>query len=104
VFAKGSLKATFTHDFKFDLLEIVSQEFIEYIPRPVDDPTTSPVPEGKPEGKKKGISKKAVAALRKALPVISESAINDFGIAPSTLRLLEVTHEFSLTVSPCRRG
>ncbi|KAF8936605.1 hypothetical protein BGZ47_009408 [Haplosporangium gracile] len=95
VFTRGSLKATFTHDLKFDLLEIVSQEFTEYIPRPVDDPTNSPLPEVKPEGKKKGGSKKAVASFKKAMPVIAESVINEFGISPKTLRLLEVSDMFS---------
>ncbi|KAG0282357.1 hypothetical protein BGZ97_009016, partial [Linnemannia gamsii] len=95
VFTKGSLKATFTHDLKFDLLEIVSQEFTEYIPRPVDDPSNSPVPEAKPEGKKKGGSKRAVASSKKAMPMIPESAINEFGISPKTLRLLEVSDMFS---------
>lgn len=91
MFTKGSLKATFTHDLKFDLLEIVSQEFTEYIPRPVDDPSSSPVPEVKSEGKKKGSSKRAVALSKKAMPVIPESAINEYGISPKTLRLLEVS-------------
>ncbi|KAG0372594.1 hypothetical protein BGX24_012830 [Mortierella sp. AD032] len=95
VFTKGSLKATFTHDLKFDLLEIVSQEFTEYIPRPVDDPSSSPVPEVKPEGKKKGGSKKAVASAKKALPVIPESAINEYGISHKTLRLLEISDNFA---------
>ncbi|KAK3814789.1 MAG: LIM-domain binding protein-domain-containing protein [Linnemannia elongata] len=95
VFTKGSLKATFTHDLKFDLLEIVSQEFTEYIPRPVDDPSNSPVPEAKPEGKKKGGSKKGVASSKKAMPVIAESVINEFGISSKTLRLLEVSDMFS---------
>ncbi|KAG0278528.1 hypothetical protein BGZ96_002351 [Linnemannia gamsii] len=94
VFTKGSLKATFTHDLKFDLLEIVSQEFTEYIPRPVDDPSSSPVPEVKSEGKKKGSSKRAVALSKKAMPVIPESAINEYGISPKTLRLLEVSDIF----------
>lgn len=95
MFTKGSLKATFTHDLKFDLLEIVSQEFTEYIPRPVDDPSNSPVPEAKPEGKKKGGSKKGVASSKKAMPVIAESVINEFGISSKTLRLLEVS-EFAI--------
>ncbi|KAF9121154.1 hypothetical protein BGW39_010795 [Mortierella sp. 14UC] len=91
----GSLKATFTHDLKFDLLEIVSQEFTEYVPRPVDDPSSSPAPEAKPEGKKKGGSKKTAVFSKKAVPMIPESAINEFGISPKTLRLLEVSDMFS---------
>ncbi|KAG0061242.1 hypothetical protein BGZ90_003658 [Linnemannia elongata] len=94
VFIRGSLKATFTHDLKFDLLEIVSYEFTEDIPRPVDDPSSSPVPEVNPEGNKGG-TKKVAASSKMAMPVIPESAINEFGISSKTLRLLEVSDMFS---------
>ncbi|KAF9902888.1 hypothetical protein EC991_004400 [Linnemannia zychae] len=95
VFTKGSLKATFTHDLKFDLLEIVSQEFTEYVPRPLDDPSNSPAPEVKSEGKKKGGSKKTAISSKKVMPMIPESTINEFGISPKTLRLLELADMFS---------
>ncbi|KAF9921180.1 hypothetical protein FBU30_008815 [Linnemannia zychae] len=94
VFTKGSIKATFTHDFKFDLLEIVSQEFTEYIPRPMDEQTNSPMSEVKIEGKKKGGSKKATAPSKKIVPAVPDSAINEYGISPATLQLLEISDMF----------
>ncbi|KAF9926311.1 hypothetical protein BGZ67_008172 [Mortierella alpina] len=93
VFAKGAIKATFASDFKFDLLELTSLEFVVYIPRPVDDPSLSPLLDVKSEGKKKGGSKKVAASPKKLTPSIPEIVVNEFGIASKTMQQLEVNVE-----------
>ncbi|KAF8940117.1 hypothetical protein BGZ58_007702 [Dissophora ornata] len=81
VFTQSSIKATFSNDLKFELLELTSLDFTEKTAAPL---------ETKPEGKKKG-SKRAVAPPKKLPQSIPETAVNEYGIAPKTLRILEMT-------------
>ncbi|KAI7816941.1 LIM-domain binding protein-domain-containing protein [Gamsiella multidivaricata] len=91
VFSKGALKATFTNEFKFDMFELTSLDFVEYIQRPLEDSSTSPLMEPKTEGKKKGNSKRAALLSKKLAQSIPESVVNEFGVSPKTMRLLEVS-------------
>lgn len=82
---------TFTSDYKFDLLELKALDFREYIPRTLEDPSTSPA-EVKLEGKKKSGSKRALASQKKITPqTIPESVVNEFGITAKAMRLLDVS-------------
>ncbi|ORZ23865.1 LIM-domain binding protein-domain-containing protein [Lobosporangium transversale] len=90
IFAKGTIKATFATDFKFDLLELTSLGFEEFISRPVDETLGSPLLESKIEGKKKGNMKRALTTSKKATQSIPESIVNEFGITHKAMRLLEV--------------
>ncbi|KAF9201321.1 hypothetical protein BGZ49_008414 [Haplosporangium sp. Z 27] len=92
VISKGRVKATFTNDFQFDLLELTMCDFNEYITRLDEETSTSP--DVKTESKKKTNSKQ-VASLKKQSQSIPERVLNEFGVPHDTMRMLEVTDNCS---------
>ncbi|KAF9577728.1 hypothetical protein BGW38_006873 [Lunasporangiospora selenospora] len=88
---KGHLRATFSADWRFELLEVTSTEFSEYFQRPGEDSTTSPLLDPKIEGKKKSSSKKSASTKKSLLQSIPESVVNEFGITARVNTHLEVS-------------
>ncbi|KAG0287068.1 hypothetical protein BGZ98_004817 [Dissophora globulifera] len=93
VFTRGSIKVTFANDLKFDLLELTSLDFTEdgTLSTISDGASTATTADVKLEGKKKkGSSKRAAVPPKKLPPTIPETVVNEYGIAPKTMRLLEI--------------
>ncbi|KAF9405788.1 hypothetical protein BGZ76_006480, partial [Entomortierella beljakovae] len=97
VFSKGSMKATFSMDFRFELLELSLDAFDEYFPRGNDEAATatasSSLPEVKTENKRK--NSKHGAAQRKQSLIVPEKVVNEFGVTVDTMRILEITDHFT---------
>jgi hypothetical protein len=83
------MKAIFTDDFKFTLLELTSINFTEYIARPLEGLPGSLLPESKFEGRKKADLKRSITSQQNPSGT-PESIVNGFGITPKAMRLLEV--------------
>ncbi|KAF9159144.1 hypothetical protein BGX20_003081 [Mortierella sp. AD010] len=94
VVSRGKIKATFTNNFQFDLLELTMHDFDEFIVRPIDEISTTPNVEPKTEGKRRPSSKQA-ALLKKQPQNMQERIVNEFGVAHDTMRMLEVTDHCS---------
>ncbi|KAF9101844.1 hypothetical protein BGX27_011297 [Mortierella sp. AM989] len=94
VVSKGKIKATFTSDFKFDLLELNLHNFEEFIVRPSEETSSNPHPEIKTEGRRKPSSKHPVLP-KKQSNNIPERVVNEFGVTHDTMRVLEVADQCS---------
>ncbi|KAG0234605.1 hypothetical protein BGX31_004542 [Mortierella sp. GBA43] len=90
VFTSGAMKAIFTDDFKFTLLELTSLNFTEYIARPLEGLPVSMLPEPKFEGRKKNDLKRSMTSQHNPSGT-PESIVNGFGITLKAMRLLEVS-------------
>src|SRR5690554_4425679 len=83
---KGLLKVIFSSDFRIERMDITLSDFVELIPRPKEDPSSSPNLDGKTDPKKRANAKRQTS-IAKSVP---ESVVNEFGIPPKAMRALEV--------------
>lgn len=87
----GTLQVTFTGDFRIERMDIATSDFVELIPRPKEDLSTSPTLDGKVDSKKKSNTKRANLGAKTAGHIFPESAVNEYGVSAKVMKVLEVT-------------
>ncbi|KAF9949177.1 hypothetical protein BGZ70_001901 [Mortierella alpina] len=91
VIMNGALQVTFTGDFRIERMDIATSDFVELIPRPKEDLSTSPTLDGKIDSKKKSNSKRANLGNKAAGHIFPESAVNEYGVPTKVMRVLEIS-------------
>ncbi|KAF9945496.1 hypothetical protein BGZ72_001283 [Mortierella alpina] len=91
VIMNGALQVTFTGDFRIERMDIATSDFVELIPRPKEDLSTSPTLDGKADSKKKSSSKRANLGNKTASHIFPESAVNEYGVSTKVMKVLEIS-------------
>ncbi|KAG0364316.1 hypothetical protein BGZ54_007634 [Gamsiella multidivaricata] len=90
VIMNGTVKVVFTQAYKIERLDFTASDYVELIPRPKEDLSTSPTLDPKADTKKRPTSKRAGASNKEASQSVPERVVNEFGVTNKTMRNLEV--------------